>query len=216
MEGMGESEKEAFGENLQVIMFEDITDIGDIMAAGQSNGVFMAKFYSKVNDKTADQINSLAANIKNKKATTKHESDKVKATREAINKTDAESLKNAELKKKINSMIKVELLSKEYIDGDFQDGVNMEIKFTNGSGKNIKGIKGTAEINDIFDDNITQFNLSLDEPIAAGESFVYEGGVTTNQFDSGDKKLISTPFDRLKFKFKPEVILFEDGTKTTL
>ncbi|WP_452598672.1 hypothetical protein, partial [Pontimicrobium sp. MEBiC01747] len=84
--------------------------------------------------------------------------------------------------------------------------------FENKTEKDIRAFKGSISIQDLFDTEIKSINLTIDDPIKAGETF--KGTYTSdyNQFRAEDTRLKSKDMDDLKVVWTPEKIIFTDGT----
>ena len=206
MTDMNEDDKKTFSDNLQVIMFENINDFSDLMQQSQNEALFMASFYSKVDGKSAKEINKIANGIKSKKEKTQD------AVEEApVN--NVEKIKKDGLKNSMNTLIQSEFTGKNYDPDKFTNEQELVFTFKNTGDKDIKGLKGTAIFSDIFGDQIMKIGLSLDEQIPAGEMITYTGYVDINQYTDNDVKLANTSIDKIQFKFDTELVLFEDGTK---
>lgn len=97
--------------------------------------------------------------------------------------------------------------------GEFDKHIAMRLAFQNRSQKPIAGVKGVAISQDMFGDTITVSRVSYDEGIPASGLREWNGSKHFNQFMDDDRKLASTPLEKIKFRFEPSVIVFEDGSK---
>lgn len=87
--------------------------------------------------------------------------------------------------------------------------------YKNNTNKDIAGVKGTIEVQDLFGDELSGFNVSNDQTIKAGQSATWVGSRSV-QFAVGhnqDRKLADLPDDKFKVVWVPDVIVFADGTK---
>ncbi|MGD9581544.1 MAG: hypothetical protein AB7V50_09235 [Vampirovibrionia bacterium] len=146
------------------------------------------------------------------------EKDMAKAEYEAEMLRQQELAEYEKIKKKFDENLTVALIGKEFTPSDYrkgiyQDTISIAIAFKNKGDKDIAGVKGETYFNDIFGDNIKTLSLSLDEEIKANDTLNYLGSINYNQFMPEDTKLANTEIDKIKFTFKPSVILFKDGTK---
>jgi hypothetical protein len=96
--------------------------------------------------------------------------------------------------------------------GRFGDRIKMSVAFKNKSNKDVAGVKGRLIFKDIFGDKIKSVGLKVDDPIAAGGTYVWEGGMDANQFMQEDTKLANTPLEKLKVVWEPNSYLFKDGS----
>jgi hypothetical protein len=99
--------------------------------------------------------------------------------------------------------------------GDFQDQIQMDVTFTNKTDKNIKGVQGDLTFYDMFDNEIKTINIAYDKGILAGQSKVWNAGISYNQFIDEDTKLRDTDLKDLKYKWEVKTIVYEDNTKET-
>lgn len=217
MQRMDSDEQKEFEEALQIIMFGGIDNLMGLIAMGNNIEVAKGAFQAKVDGKTAKEILALAEGIKtaNQKNNKEDKTPSTQAKRVPVGSNIFEEISENAHKKAHNKLLEetlqVSLESIKTISGDFgRKYSSVEIIFKNSSGKNIKGVKGTAVFKDIFGDTIKKARISSDAPIKADESFTYKGALEINQFISDDLKLSSTPKEKIQFSFEPDVILFED------
>ena len=97
--------------------------------------------------------------------------------------------------------------------GDYQDQITMDLKFTNKTDKNVKGVQGTITFYDIFDKEIKTLNIAYDKGIPAGQEKTWNSGTDYNQFMDEDIKLKDVELKDLKYKWEVKTIVYEDGSK---
>jgi len=112
-------------------------------------------------------------------------------------------------------IIKKGFVEANYESGNYQDKITMDLKFTNKTGKNIKGFEGVLVYFDIFDNQITGNKITYDEGIPAHESKIWKTERDYNQFMDEDIKLKDTDLNNLKYEWKVKTIIYEDDTKET-
>lgn len=117
-----------------------------------------------------------------------------------------------EKRQKLGSALTVALYDKGYEKYDYEDYLTYSLAFENKTDKDIRAFKGSISINDLFDTEIKTINLTIDNPIEAGQTF--KGTYTTdyNQFMDEDKRLKNKNMADLKVVWTPEKIIFGDGT----
>ena len=158
--------------------------------------------------KAIDEQRKFEADIKKQEA----EADILKAKAAAERAAAEAALSNAAL---------VTLVTKTYVPKDiyrerFSDRVSFVFAVQNRTAKDIAGIKGTLELDDMFGSVIKQINFSMDEDVAAGQTRTISGyGMDLNQFEGSDTKLAQTDLLKMKTVFHPEMIVFKDGTNMT-
>ncbi len=115
-------------------------------------------------------------------------------------------------RQKLGAALTVALYDKGYEKYDYEDYLTYSLAFENKTDKNIRAFKGSISINDLFDTEIKTINLTIDDPIKAGETF--KGTYTTeyNQFMDEDKRLKGKDLADLSVVWTPEKIIFEDGS----
>ncbi|MCM4161276.1 hypothetical protein FHG64_06385 [Antarcticibacterium flavum] len=112
----------------------------------------------------------------------------------------------------LGSVLTVAMYNKGYDKRRYQEYLTYSLAFENTSDKDIRAFKGSLVINDLFDTEIKSINLTVDDPIIAGET--YRGTYTTdyNQFMDEDSRLRSKKMEDLKVVWTPEKIIFTDGS----
>lgn len=95
--------------------------------------------------------------------------------------------------------------------------LNLTITFKNTSTKDIAGIKGTLDAIDIFGEPLSGFSISYDKTLKPGETLTWVGGrsVKYGMNTSNDRKFAELPDDKFKLSWKPDMIIFGDGSKLT-
>ena len=121
-------------------------------------------------------------------------------------------LEEEEKRQKFASALTVAMYDKGYQESNYQEYLTYSIAFENKTDKDIRALKGSISIQDLFDTEIKVINLTIDDPIKAGETF--KGTYTTNynQFKADDTRLKNKDMEDLKVVWTPEKIIFADGT----
>ncbi len=114
--------------------------------------------------------------------------------------------------RKLTETILVSCYSKGYDEIDYQDYITYKFIIQNKSEKNIRAVKGGITFTNIFDEEIKSFNFVYDQQILAGMEVTWNATTEYNQFIADDKILKNKDLKDLKMIWKPEKILFEDGT----
>ncbi|MBN4047347.1 hypothetical protein JYU05_02280 [bacterium AH-315-P13] len=140
----------------------------------------------------------------------KKEQDKIDAEQKAL---AQKALKEEQERiKRLTESVLVSCYSKGYSEVDYQDYITYKFVIQNKSNKNIRAIKGGITFTNIFDEEITSLNFVYDKSIEAGEEVTWNATTEYNQFKSEDKTLKNKDLKDLKVIWKPEKIIFEDGT----
>ena len=87
-----------------------------------------------------------------------------------------------------------------------------EVAYENKGDKDIRAVKGSLLITDLFDQKIKAINLVEDEGIPAGEIVKKSYTTDYNQFMDEDTRLRSKSIKDLKVVWTAEKIIFGDGT----
>ena len=123
------------------------------------------------------------------------------------------------LARQVRETLSVVMVSKGFYKADpmngggFQDKVTFTLGFQNKGSKPIAGFKGDLVFKDMFGDTIKALNFSHDEAVPAGKTVTWEGSMDFNEFMRDDVRLRDADESKVKLEFKPETILFADGSK---
>jgi hypothetical protein len=121
-------------------------------------------------------------------------------------------LEEEEKRQRLSAALTVAMYNKGFSKYDYQEYLTYSLAFNNKTDKDIRAFKGSLSIQDLFDSEIKSINLTIDDPIRAGETF--KGTYTTdyNQFKDEDSRLKNKDMDDLKIIWTPEKIIFSDGS----
>jgi len=114
--------------------------------------------------------------------------------------------------KQLLDAIALTVFDKGYAKEDYQDYITIRTRFENTSGKDIRGFQGAVVFSDLFGSEIMPFRISEDVPLRVGESRRQGWNLKYNQFIDKHTKIRNTELANMKVEWKPEVILFADGT----
>ncbi len=153
----------------------------------------------------------------------KFEADATKAQLdEQITKAKAAAAR-AKAEAALNDAVILTVIGKTYIPKNiyaerFSDNVQFVIAVHNRTQKDISGIKGAIQFDDMFGSQIKSVNVSMDDAkIGAGKIYTTSNySIELNQFNQDDSKLAGTDLAKMKVTFHPEMIIFADGTKMTV
>ena len=109
-------------------------------------------------------------------------------------------------------ILTVALYDKGYYKADYDDYLTYGIAFENKGTKDIRAIKGTLVIADLFDTPIKELSIVQDEGVMAGKTFKNSYTTDYNQFMEEDSRLRSKELKDVKVVWTPEKIIFSDGT----
>lgn len=93
----------------------------------------------------------------------------------------------------------------------FDDTFDVVVAIQNKSAKGIKGVQGELTLKDTFGDVITKIRFRVEENIAPGATFVWNGSKELNQFNPEDKRLMNLVDGKFTSKAVPTGLVFADG-----
>src|SRR5690606_17083335 len=140
----------------------------------------------------------------------KTEQEKIEAEQRELA-AKALKLENERIKRLSESVL-VSCYSKGFTSYDYDDYITYKFIIQNKTDKNIRAIKGSVTFTNLFDETIKSLNLVYDQPLAAGLEETYIAQTDYNQFIDSDKALRNKDLKDMKVIWKPEKIIFEDGT----
>lgn len=140
----------------------------------------------------------------------KVEQEKIEAEQKAL----AEKAKKEEEAriKKLTESVLVSCYSKSFAEYDYQEYIKFKFVIQNKSDKGIRAVKGSISFTNLFDDEIKSLSFVYDQPIAAGKEVTWNAQTDYNQFMDDDVTLKNKDLKNLKVVWKPEKVIFEDGT----
>jgi len=117
---------------------------------------------------------------------------------------------------RIAKMLSVTLLSKKNkVQVDERKYVALEIAYDNRTKKDIRRVVGVLRITDIYGNTVMDISSSYGAGISAQQTTVdHDAGVFIDKSVESEVKLWNTDFDKLKFTFEADAIIFKDGTST--
>lgn len=96
--------------------------------------------------------------------------------------------------------------------GSYEDAITFSVRFTNGTGKDIRAFDGVLTFTDLLDNEIIASKLAINDPLGATASLDWSGQLDYNQFIDSHQRLRSEERSNLKITFTPRKILFADGS----
>jgi len=97
--------------------------------------------------------------------------------------------------------------------GEYEDFITLKCAYENKSTKGVRAFRGAVRFADLFDKEIAEVNLTIDDPIAAGAKATWTGTIKYNQFVDWHKALRNADLANMKIMWVPKSIIFEDGTQ---
>lgn len=113
----------------------------------------------------------------------------------------------------LSEVLTVTVFEKGYTEYEYQEYITYKFVFKNKGQKDISAFTGQLIFTDLFDKEIKKINLTYDDGVKAGQDKTYNASSDYNKFMDEDQLLKSKDLDKMKLIWKPEKILFSDGTK---
>jgi len=140
----------------------------------------------------------------------KAEQEKKEAEQKAL--AEKAAKEEAERIKKLTEAVIVSCFEKGFTNYNYEDYITYKFVIKNKSDKNIRAVKGGITFTNLFDEKISSLNFVYDQPIEAGTEITWDAQTDYNQFKDEDKTLRNKDLKDIKVVWKPEKIIFEDGT----
>ena len=113
---------------------------------------------------------------------------------------------------RLKNVVIVTCFNKGFIEGDYDDYISYGFAIKNKTTKDIRAIKGSLLFTDLFDEEINTIRLTYDTPIKAGVTANWNATTDYNRFMDKDVSLKNKDLNDLKVIWKPEKVIFMDGT----
>ena len=113
---------------------------------------------------------------------------------------------------RLKNALTVTIFDKGYAEYDYQEYITYKFAFENKTDKEITAFTGQIMFTDLFDKEIKSLNLTYDDGVAASSIKNYSATTDYNQFMNEDQLLKSKNLKQIKLVWKPEKILFADGS----
>ena len=114
---------------------------------------------------------------------------------------------------RLRSVVTVIPTGKGFSEADYESYITFQMVAKNNGDKPVSGFKGHVKVTDMFGDVISRLQIKEDETLQPGGEKVFRTSYGYNQFMDRDKKLRYTEYEKMKFVWDPEMIIFSDGTQ---
>jgi hypothetical protein len=114
---------------------------------------------------------------------------------------------------RLRALVTVTPVRKGFSESDYQSYVTFQMVAKNNGDKAVSGFKGRVRVTDMFGDLIARLEVKEDNSLAPGAERVFRTAYGYNQFMDRDAKLRFTDYQKMKFVWEPEIVLFADGTQ---
>jgi len=113
---------------------------------------------------------------------------------------------------RLTKALNVTVFQKGFSRIDFRNYITLKFVFNNKTEKIIRAFTGVVVFTDLFDKKIKELNVTYDEKIPANKTVNWSATTKYNQFKDEDIELRNKSLENLKIIWKPEKIIFNDGT----
>lgn len=113
---------------------------------------------------------------------------------------------------KLKQAVMVSCFEKGFMELDYKDFITYKFIIKNKTDKPIRAVKGSITFTNLFDDEINSLSFVYDQPIAANTKAIWNAQTDYNQFMDEDISLKNKDIEDMKVIWKPEKIIFEDGS----
>jgi hypothetical protein len=96
--------------------------------------------------------------------------------------------------------------------GDFQEEITFDLSIKNLTNRDIRAFDGILTFTDLLDNEILTSKLAINDPVRASMTMSWSGMIDYNEFIDRHRRLRGAEEDNLKITFKPNKVLFTDGT----
>ncbi len=112
----------------------------------------------------------------------------------------------------LEKLLDISLKKKRLKQKGWRNKLCYTFELTNNSGKEIKAIKGTVILTDIFGNKLKSFSLFYTDIIGIGESHIWETENDHNSSINEDNILEKESLSKISMIWKPEKIIFADNS----
>ncbi|WP_074406091.1 hypothetical protein [Aquimarina megaterium] len=112
----------------------------------------------------------------------------------------------------LSESVIVTCYEKGFSKSNYEDYITYKFAIQNKSDKEIRAVKGQIEFTNLFGDKIKSLNFVYDKPIQSKSETTWDATTDYNQFNDGDQTLKNKDLEDIKVIWKPEKIIFFDGS----
>ncbi|WP_025742391.1 hypothetical protein [Aquimarina pacifica] len=140
----------------------------------------------------------------------KTEQDKIEKEQKKL----AKKVKNEEEERIriLSESVIVTCYKKGFSKYNYEDYITYKFAIQNKSDKEIRAVKGQIEFTNLFGDKIKSLSFVYDQAIQANSEATWNASTDYNQFNDGDQALKNKDLKDIKVIWKPEKIIFSDGS----
>jgi hypothetical protein len=108
------------------------------------------------------------------------------------------------------------LLPVNYDAGRYSPEVELALEARNNSDRKVRAYQGTLDVRDLLGNPIILLEIKDQTPVGPHETHRFEQYFEINKFIDRDTRFAAEQFGNLRFNWKPEKIVFSDGTTVGL
>jgi hypothetical protein len=98
------------------------------------------------------------------------------------------------------------------MNGRFDSFITLKCVYENKSDKDIRAFRGRVKFTDLFGKEIFTTNMTISDPVGAGQKANWSGAIKYNQFMTNQQNLRNAEMANMKIVWLPDSVLFADGT----
>ena len=159
--------------------------------------------------KTLDQVIADERKVQEDAKAKKSEEEKLAAEAKAKEEAKAEELRKA---------ISLTVFDKGFIPSDihnsrYEDYITVKCAYQNLSDKDIRAFTGAVRFTDLFDKEILEIGITIENPVRTSEKATWDGTIKYNQFRGPHQALRNAEMANMKITWIPKSVIFADGTR---
>lgn len=110
------------------------------------------------------------------------------------------------------ALLKKQFQAHDYQSGEVEDVILMSLSIRNVTNKDMRAIDGVLVVTDLLDNRIMSIKLALNDPLASGSMYNWNGRINYNPYMEDNQRLRGATPENLKLSFLPHKALFSDGS----
>jgi hypothetical protein len=98
---------------------------------------------------------------------------------------------------------------------DYRDWISLSFELTNNLSDDIRAVRGVVAFFDLFDEEWWDLRITVNDPIAAGETIEWNGSVNYNSFIDEHRQARNTVVEDVYVEIRELQLLMADGERLT-
>ncbi len=108
------------------------------------------------------------------------------------------------------------LIAADYEAGRYSPEVELVLEMMNNSGRKVRAYQGTLDVLDLLGNQIILLEVKDQTPVGPHGTHRFEQYFEINKFIDSNTRFAAEQFENLRFNWKPEKVVFADGTTIDL